>query len=882
MRSRNACHAPACGVLFLCCTFLGLFPARGQSPLIGKPPSFERDVSAILTTHCLKCHGATTRKSGLDLRTLSAMLTGGTDGPAVVKGHAEKSLLFEQVSKGVMPPGKAPKLTEGQIATIRNWINAGAPTEQPEKVLGQTISDKDRQFWSFRRPIRPSVPSVKHVDRMRTPIDAFVLAKLEAKGLTLSPDADRLTLVRRVYLDLLGLPPSAEDLEDFLADSRPDAYERLVDRLLSSPHYGERWGRHWLDAAGYADTVGGDNDPDQVFLRDSMWRYRDYVVRALNEDKPFDRFLAEQLAGDEMDDWQSTPRATPEMREHLIATGFLRTSVDHTTEMELNRPFERYQVLHDTIENLTSNLLGLTVACARCHDHKFDPIPQLEYYRLMACLKPVYNPEAWIQPQFHHHEDVTAPEKEQIDQHNAHLDRQVAELNRQIEGIRQPVKQRLFAANLARLPEVLRADVRTALATEEGKRSVVQKYLADKLGPVVNVSADAVTKTLTSEQKAQMQALAEQIVALQGQRQSYGKIQAAWEPGGAVAPPTYLLRRGNHLTPGPEVQPGYFAVLTDPKRDTLIPLPPPASKNTGRRTAWARWLTQPNHPLTARVFVNRVWQHHFGEGIVTTPDNFGHFGARPSHPELLDWLAVEFIRSGWRMKALHRLIVTSSVYRQASSRSNAPPPGQANPEAVDPGNQLLWRMRLRRVESEVVRDAVLVASGKLDPTMGGAPVPIEPQADGRVVIPDKGLATPTAKWRRSLYLLARRNYNVSLLNVFDQPVMATNCTRRISSAVPLQSLTLMNDAFMLEQADYFAARVAAAAGSDLGQRIQKAFWIAFARLPTAKELALSRALVEKVCQRYLEQKLPADQAGFKALAKLCHMLLCTNEFLYVS
>jgi hypothetical protein len=348
-----------------------------------------------------------------------------------------------------------------------------------------------------------------------------------------------------------------------------------------------------------------------------------------------------------------------------------------------------------------------------------------------------------------------------------------------------------------------------------------------------------------------------------------------------------VFRRGNYLAPGPEVQPGFLSVLTEPETSAVIPSPPAPAKSSGRRTAWARWLTRPDHPLTARVFVNRVWQHYFGEGIIATPDNFGHLGSRPTHPELLDWLATEFVRGGWKMKDLHRLIVTSTVYRQSSvvgqafqpDNAGGSQPGKA--DLLDPGNQLLWKMRLRRLESEVIRDSVLAVSGKLDRALGGPPIPIEPKADGLVVVPTQGLSSPTAQYRRSLYLLARRNYNLSLLSVFDQPVMATNCTRRISSAVPLQSLTLLNDAFMLEQADHFAARVAAAAGDSLAERIDLAFHLAFARPPTSKEMAAGAELVEKVAQSCIQQKLSPAEASVKGLAKLCQMLMCANEFLYV-
>jgi hypothetical protein len=843
---------------------------RGQA---ADSPRFEKDVLPVLTARCLKCHGGAKPKAGLDLRTRSGMLKGGESGPALVPGASARSLVFEMIRKGEMPPAKNGKLTGEEVALIQAWIDGGAPVDSVAEAPGRSVPEAGRKFWAFQKPVRPRVPRVREAGRVRTPVDAFILARLESKGLTLSPDADRATLLRRVCFDLTGLPPSPEEQDAFLADTRPDAYGRLVDRLLASPAYGERWGRHWLDAAGYADSIGGDNDPGQVFPREGMWRYRDYVVRALNEDKPFDRFLTEQLAGDEMDDWRSAPALTAAMREHLVATGFLRTAVDHTFEQELNRPFERYQVLYDTIENLTGNLLGLTVACARCHDHKFDPISQVEYYRLLAVLKPVYNPEQWVQPQNRHLDDASPREKEGIDRHNAVIDREVAELERQAAAVRQPYERKLFEAKLATLPEAIRADTAAALQTPADKRDAVQKYLASKLGPALAVSPKEVHGSLNDAERRTVDALARQVAALKGKRIALGKIQAAWEAGEGGAPPTYVFRRGNLVTRGAEVQPGVFAVLDDAEAPSLIPAADAGMQSSGRRTAWARGLTRADHPLTARVFVNRVWQHYFGEGIVATSDNFGHLGSRPTHPELLDWLATEFVRGGWKVKALHRLIVTSTAYRQSSAHR----PGA---EGIDPGNQLLWRMRLRRLESEAVRDAVLAVSGRLDRTVGGPPVPIEPHPDGMVVVPDRGLATPTAPWRRSLYLFARRNYNLTLLNVFDQPVMATNCTRRTHSAVPLQSLTLLNDATLLEQADRFAERVAAAADTPQRQ-VETAFRIAFARPPNPEEAAASAALLDKLRQRYAGEKLPPERAERQALARLCHMLMCANEFLYV-
>ncbi len=854
-----------------------LRPAQGQPTPAGKTARFEHDVLPILRTHCLKCHGEQ-RKGGLDLRTPATMLRGGTNGPVLVKGNAAKSVLFGQVATRAMPPGKAVKLTATEIRTVRDWINAGAPAEQPDTVA-ETVTAGDRRFWAFRPPVRPPVPGVRRADRVRTPIDAFLLARLEAGGLGFSPDADRVTLLRRLYYDVLGLPPTPAEADAFLADSRPDAHERLVDRLLASPHHGERWARHWLDAAGYADTVGTDNDADIIRVREGLWRYRDYVVRALNADRPYDRFLTEQLAGDELVDWRSAPKFTPEITEALTATGFLRTAVDNTTEAELNRPLERHEVLHGTLEIVTSNLLGLTVACARCHDHKFDPVPQEDYYRLLACLTPAYNPQAWVQPPNRHVEDVSAVEKETLNRHNADLDRQTAALAQKLADLHRPHERRLFEAKLATLPAVLRDDVRMAVAIPPGKRGAVQKYLAEKLGPSLKVRPDEVEQSLTDAERRETERLRREVASLKGRRRVPGKIQALFEVG--PPPPTRLLRRGNHLTPGPEVPPGFLQVLTPAGAPAVVPPPRPGARSSGRRTALARWLTRPDHPLTARVIVNRVWQHYFGEGIVATPDNFGHSGARPTHPELLDWMATELVRGGWSLKRLHRLILTSTAYRQASSR----PPGAAggaDPRQVDPGNRLLGRMRLRRVEAEVVRDAVLAVSGKLDRTVGGPPVPIETRKDGMVVVAAKGLATPTAPYRRSLYLLARRNYQLSLLSVFDQPAMATNCTRRTSSTVPLQALTFLNDAFILEQADHFARRVAGAAGPDARRRVETAFRLALVRPPSRAEVEGALRLLERQAARHRGQaNTGPEEASLRALAHLCQMLLCTNEFLYV-
>ena len=703
------------------------------------PLLFERNVRPVLAKHCLACHGGGKTRANLDLRTVTSMLRGGDGGPALVRGQPEASPLIDLTARREMPPGKKPKLTPSEVELLRRWVRQGAPAKE-KVVLPELVGAADRAFWAFQRLTQPRSPAVRKPARMRTSVDAFLLAKLEARKLDFAPDAARTALLRRLTFDLTGLPPSPAEVESFLKDASPGAFERVVDRLLCSPPYGERWARHWLDAAGYVDVMGTDNDAATVKLGPGKWRYRDYVVRAFNEDRPFNRFLTEQLAGDELAaGWRSAKGHTPEVRELLIATGFLRVAADDTDERELNTLDIRHRVLQQTAEIVAGNLLALTVQCAKCHNHKYDPLPQRDYYRLLAILSPAFNPPFWRQPK---------------------------------------------------------------------------------------------------------------------ERQLPGDIQAVYDVGPPSA--TRVLRRGEYDRPSYTVEPGLPAVLADTDEGAILrPLHPPTG-SSGRRLELARRLTNAHGragALVARVRVNRLWQHLFGRGLVATGENFGRSGARPSHPELLDWLAGEFVRGGWRTKPLIRLLVTSTAYRQAAAR-------QASP-AADPDNTLLWRMRLRRLESEGVRDALLATAGRLDRTLGGPPVPHKAQPDGSVVV---------QSGRRSLYLLARRNYHPTLLSVFDQPVVATNCTGRMSSAVVTQALTMLNDAFVLEQASHFAARVAREAGPTPRRQVERAFLIALARRPTPAEMTRCGAFLRR-------QAVRLSDSG--ALAELCHVLLNSNEFLYL-
>ena len=530
----------------------------------------------------------------------------------------------------------------------------------------------------------------------------------------------------------------------------PDAYERLIDRLLASPAYGERWGRHWLDNAGYADTHGGDNDLATIKENKNIWKYRDYVVRSLNADKPFDRFITEQLAGDEEVEWRNEARYTPETLDKLVATGFLRNVPDDTNEAELNRPLERNEIVGRVTESVASNLLGLTFNCARCHNHKYDPVTQEEYYKLVACFTPVYDPGKWKLPAERCLPEVPPGEAKATELHNAAIDRSIELERKKGTAVRKEAEERARSSRYAALPEGLRADLRGALAVAAEKRSEVQKYLAEKLGPLVQVTPADVERALSPADKALLKTVADKSAALAARKRSHGSFQAVWEEGGSLVGHAHSAAGRLGGTAGERrARVSRGALSNRPDRGWRGRATPKA-RSSGRRLALARWLTARDHPLVARVLVNRIWQHHFGTGIVATPDNFGLKGAPPSHPELLDWLAVDLIEHGWKLKRLHKLIMTSSVYLQSSTRAGLGGPSRA--EVLDPANELLGRMSLRRLEAEAMRDAVLAVSGQLERRLGGAPTPLVSRPDGLVLV---AANDPVAANRRSLYLFAQ-------------------------------------------------------------------------------------------------------------------------------
>lgn len=842
-------------------------------------PQFEKDIAPILAANCHGCHGAETREAELDLRSVSGMLTGGKAGPVVVRGFPDRSEMIAMIETGKMPPEGETPLNAAQIEKLRDWIEADAPAN--EKIVIKTpatrITAEQREHWAYQELVRHDPPKVKHADRVGNDVDRFLLAKLEAKGLAYSDEASRETLIRRLSFDLIGLPPSIEEIDAFLSDKEDGAYERLVERLLASKHFGERWGRYWLDLAGYVDVRGSDNDFAIIKPMDGKWRYRDYVIRSFNADKPFDRFLVEQLAGDELYDWRAAETWTPEMREAMTATAFLLCANDDTDQNELNTPDTRHHVLQRTTEVVASNLLAMTVMCAKCHDHKYEAISQYDYYRLESVFAPTFNVRHWVTSEKKGRPDVSDRERTEVDSINAMIDKRIAELNKQRDDIRGQYQRKLFDGKLAELPKGDRDPARKAIETPADKRDKAQKQLVATYGGKLAVKPAEIDAALSEEHKAALAKIADEVADQNSKRRSYNTIQVAYEP--SRSPPTYLLRRGNYLRPGLEVQPALLSILRDDLAEDRLDAQA-AGSSSGRRLALARKLTDSDvlaGQYLARMMTNRIWQQIFGRGIVETSDNFGVSGSKPTHPELLDWLTQQFLDGDWHIKPIIKTLVVSSAYRQRSSMQE---PSKA--EQVDPKNELLWRMRLRRLDSELVRDSILATSGKLNRQLGGPPLMLDVLPTGMVRIKKDGLSSPEAAYRRSIYVLARRNYHLTMLRIFDQPIVARNCTVRKPAPVVTQSLTLLHDDFVLEQAAHFTDRIQSVTGDGTPkEQVAAAFRLAFGRPPDDEETATSVALVQKHTERYKSERLTDMDARRNALGHFCHMLLNASEFLHV-
>ena len=860
-------------------------------------PVFELDVVHIFKRYCTACHGEGDElAAGLSLLEPELIRQGGKSGPALVDGMPKQSLLFKKILDNSMPPQGHSRLTLEDREILRRWVDFGAPAiKDYERLYGsqtELVSDEDRDHFAWRKLSFSQVPKVRGQSRILSPIDAFLLARLEEKDLTFAPEADGLVLARRLYFDLIGLPPTPRQLDDFVygwVQNPQVAYGQLVDQLLQSPHFGVRWGRHWLDAAGYVDVCGADENASQIRLPRGGWRYRDYVVQAFNNDKPYHQFLVEQLAGDELFDWRNADQFTPEMIESLVATGYWRTAMDDTDQDVLNIPSNRYAVLFDQMEIFGSSVLGLTLQCARCHSHKYDPIPQRDYFRLLANLTPAFNLEDWLKRDARELADVSPKQRTAIDAENAEIDRLLTPLQKELSDLGQRADVRLLPPRLAKIPLEDRAAVEEAFGLAVDTRSDAQKALLGKHADALLISGEDRKSVQTEEEQRRSKELQGKVSELEADRRHYGFIHALYDYG--ALPTTRVLVRGETTRPGRPVSPGFLSALCDSDQEAVQATFERHGETSGRRLGLARWATNPESrggALVARVIVNRVWHHLFGQGLVASPGNFGYSGASPTHPKLLEWLAHDFVASGWKMKRLIRQMVSSTVYRQSSSPLAVESAARA--KEIDPDNDLLWRARLRRIESEIVRDAMLRSSAQLDETLNGPPVGIEQREDKTFHVV-RGKPTPTSHLRRTLYILSRRNYHMPMLDVFDVPAMTTNCVMRDQSTVVLQSLTMLNDDFIVEHSRKTAEGVAAASALRDGQ-ISLAFKRILSRLPSRNERLQSQEFLKDQAALFASSATEVDgeeetdeqrlvRAELEALAMLCQMLFNSNNFLYL-
>jgi hypothetical protein len=785
---------------------------QGSSP---NEAIFNQRIAPVLQARCAGCHNAANTSGGLTVANLNSVLAGGKHGAALSPGNSGQSLLLQYVRgerSPKMPMGGS--LDPEAIAVLAKAIDEMHPStataHKPDAYLD----------WLLHKPAAPSQPAVKDAAWVKNPIDAFVLAKLEAKGLKPAPPASKRALLRRVYFDLVGVPPTPAEVEAFEQDSSPDAYEKIVDRLLADSRYGERWARHWLDLARFAESDGFAIDGE----RPTAWRYRDYVIRSINQDKPYDTFIKEQLAGDEM---QGGDRS-----ERLVALGFLRMG---TWEADANFKTQlRQDVLNEITGTVGQVFLGFTVGCARCHDHKYDPIPQRDFYRLQAFFAPMRvedRPAPFL--------DVEHPKLMKTNMRRFEDESEEA------------------AETLKKLEQQLKAKYCTAKNLKPDDK---------KAAAFTGALKNAKDETFTDQERKDWHAATDLARKL---RESAARYRPMAYAVSDVAPPhvpelasTWVLAGGELANKGEKVDPGFLQAVVGKSETAKIPF---AGGSSGRRTALAEWIASPENPLTARVMVNRVWQHHFGEGIVRTPSDFGINGDRPSHPELLDFLALQFVEKKWSLKSLHKLMLTSNTYRQSTEN-----PEQQKYAEADPKNQLLWRMNWMRLEAETLRDSVLSVSGELQKSDGGPGVFVS-------VPSDVAEGFEFFKWfpssekeqaRRTIYTFQRRSVMNPMIEVFDGANMSEVCSRRSTTVVPTQAFSLLNSEFTNMEARHFAERVIESAGPDPDKALDQAFLLALSRRPSAAE----------------HEKFKSTAAGkplTETLTRLGVVLFNLNEFIYL-
>ena len=799
---------------------------------------YKEQVLPILEANCFECHGPESEiKGGLFLGNREGILEGGESGPSVDPDALEDSLILDAINYGSyeMPPDS--KLPDEEIAILTRWVQAGAlipkdaEFERPEAHHANPatlVTPETKNYWAFRPVANPAVPKVQNSTWVSNPIDNFILQKLEAASLSPTSAAERQKLIRRASYDLTGLPPSIEDIEAFVNDESDRAFEKVIDRLLDSPQYGERWGRHWLDLVRYAETNSYERDGTKPFI----WRYRDYVIRSFNEDKPYTQFIKEQLAGDEFE---------PPTPDSIVATGYYRLGIWD------DEPVDQKQALYDDLDDVlltTSQVfLGLTMNCARCHDHKIDPLPQKDYYSFLAFFNGVKRygvrsnesvEDASIGPIAVSENDLERNEaRNELDRELAEHDRKINHVNRRLQELMTPPEKEDFQA----------VGVRVDIA-----RKYAGKGLSNKLVSDYEESVQRRQEILDTRPPEIAQALLVKEV-------------------GRKPRDTFILVRGNANVEGAKVEPAFPSVLSPPEP---VISTPSMTESSGRRTALANWIASENNQLTARVMVNRIWQHHFGRGIVGSSNNFGNIGDKPTHPELLDWLATQFMQGGWKLKSVHKLIMLSSAYQMSSQSSE-------KELAADPANNLYWRFNMRRLSSEELRDSVHAANGSLNLKMGGPSIyPIIPQ---EVLA---GQSRPGAGWgnssveeraRRAVYIFIKRSLVEPLMADFDFADVDSTCPVRFVTTQPTQALSLLNSEFMNRQAAVFAGFLKKEAGADSAKQVELGLTKITQRRPTKSEIDRGVSLIDSL----KKDNVPDDIA----LKYYCLALFNLNEFLYL-
>lgn len=815
--------------------FAGVVQAADPSSAEGLK-FYETDVLPILKQHCYKCHGEGKNKGGLSLAGRNLLLTGGDSGPAINPEKPAESVLLEAINfrSFEMPP--AGKLPPEQIAILTKWVELGAPMPEgkaapaaPHHGVPQ-VNEETKNHWSFRPIVRPDVPAVDRTDWIRNPIDIFILAKLEAAGLTPNPPATPQHLIRRLHYDLIGLPPSRELIERFEQDPSDATYSAIIHELLESPHHGEHYARYWLDIVRYAESNSYERDNPKPFV----WRYRDYVIDFFNSDRGYDQFIKEQLAGDEFA--ERSPQA-------LIATGYYRLGLWDDEPVDAELAF--YDGLDDLVGTTSQAFLGLTMNCARCHDHKLDPLPQKDYYSFAAFFRNIrhYGQRSDESVYAASIRSIATPEEEAMFAvEKQQWEERVATLRKQLDEIENRVRP------------MLQGGEKDDFENDSQRLRVIRKHAGEWL-PREEVETYAqIRKTWTD---------------LRNHPPRSGAQALCITEHGPQAPATHVLIRGSHKAPGDIVEPAFPAVLSPPAPHIQ---PPAHGQSTGRRTALAEWIASPQNPLTARVMVNRIWQWHFGRGLVTSPNDFGLKGEAPTHPELLDWLAAEFMEHGWSLRHLHELILTSNTYRMSSAPND-------DALAKDPQNQLLWRFDMRRLRAEELRDSILAVNDSLNlETMYGPSIypTIEKEVLAGQSQPGRNWeqSSPDDKRRRSIYIHIKRSLTVPLLANFDVAEADVTCPVRFATTQPTQALTMLNSAFLQEEAQRLAEVVQQDAGNDATHQVTETLRRVLQREPTSEEIQRGLIMLDRLVNLHQLTK-PV------ALKYFCLMALNLNEFVYL-